>query len=134
MSLTTLLLAFLPAAIVRAKPQPEKSDRETELEAELKRARHDLDVMRTELDRALARKDERDEAWRQLALARPPLMQNPLALLGLQNQQAAQQQLMAAQYQMQAAMNAQNFALGGLGDVCHCIPARHEALLGIIRD
>lgn len=59
MSLTTLLLAFLPA-IVRPKPEPEKSAREKELEGEIDRL---LLLNESAAGRILVLEAERD-SWR----------------------------------------------------------------------
>jgi hypothetical protein len=126
---TSLLLAFLPA-IVRPKPEPEKIDRNRELEGEVRR-------LHAELERAWARNEElaleRDSARRQEPARIAAYQQAAAALMqqqgALMQQQGALMQQQAALMQQQAnplglyqEMNAQAFA--------HCVPGRHEALLG----
>ena len=155
MSLATLLLALAPA-IFRPKLKPEKSDprfiagynaglkdgrRESaELEGELRLARRDLDVMRTELDRAWAERD----SWRQRYEELRGLGSSDYAAMQLaQYHQAAQQMNQAQQNQLagQQQLAAQNAMAFGHGQMlgaqaiaaadfwCNCVPARHDMLL-----
>lgn len=140
MSLTTLLLAFLPA-VVQARREPEKSKREKALEAE-------RDALQAELERAWAevaswrrRFDESQEMLERLARDRiDRRLHEPPFPTPLQQQLAQYQQGLAnaqanAQYQAQQAMNAQNYGLLGAQNLafhdCNCVPARHDMLLGI---
>jgi regulator of replication initiation timing len=156
MSLTTLLLALAPA-IIRARPQPEKSKREVELEALVARREDEIEGLKVELERVLRRNEElvveRDSARRRLdeayatasidrrlnGHARPAREAEALAYQGLaaEQYQGLQNQLNAAQYNAQQAMNAQNLAAGLLGaqmadgmlEFCNCVPARHDMFL-----
>lgn len=150
MSVTTLLLALLPAVV---QPRREKTKREVELEIDLADARRDLAEaearigwLEAELERqnhatydALA---ERHSAWRRLheANAMAGLAITPAQQAGLAQQQYyAQMQSQAAQQQlaMQNAMahgqgamlGAQSLANSDLR--CNCVPARHDLLLGL---
>lgn len=129
---TTVLLAFLPA-IVRPKPEPEKSDRgpglrwarEKRLEAERDALKEELEYARLERDSARRRLDD---AWDMLARlgnqrigerlevgAVTPASQAQYAAMQQMQQAIAYQQGLAnpqqqAAYQQMQAMNAQNFA------------------------
>lgn len=131
MSLTAVLLAFLPA-IVRPKPGPEKSDRERELEGRVRELEEELDYVRLERDSARRRLDGAWDAMARLARERigewleqapPPgfgRMSAPevdrMSQLAMQQVQAAAQYqglanpLQQAAYQQMQAMNQQNFA------------------------
>jgi hypothetical protein len=153
MSLTTLLLAFAPAAAARFKLKPEevKADREVELEAEvarlqcsLKIARRDLDevvdqrdALRAELHRTWARHEEAHRA--RLLADRAQMMaqmaqhhQYHLSPAHAQQQQAQAQ--LAGMQHAQYAQQAQGLAqgLGQLGQFhdCTCVPARADMLRG----
>lgn len=131
---TSLLLAFLPA-IVRPKPEPEKSDRERELEGRVQELEEALELARLERDSARRRLDD---AWDMLARlgnqrigerleAVTPAQQHRRMLAQYAAQQAQQA---AANYQqlanplLQAAQQAMNPYF------CNCVPARHDMFLG----
>lgn len=145
MSLTTLLLAFLPA-IVRPKLEPEKGQRERELEERCEGLEEELELCRAERDSARRRLEDAQAMLARMAQAqiadrlygrieeRQAQLQQAQHLAALAYQQGLANPLQQAQYNMQQAMNAQNFVgaqnlLGGLHDFCNCVPARHDMFL-----
>jgi hypothetical protein len=127
MSLATLLLAFL-APIVRPKPEAEKSAREAELERE-------VEELVFALKRAWAERDSARESLARMnrieARRAPPAgfgQLTPQELNAVYQQQQSMHGL--AQYQQQQSMQYQQQAAAHMLDICHCVPGRHEAMLG----
>ncbi len=150
MSLTTLLLAFLPAAIARRNPDVEEtrlSERVAEREATLAKVLAERDEARASLESAWRTIDELRRAVATLqAPYQAPYINDPghdpshwhgVALgnqmQAFQNQAFQNQQLaaQAAQNQFAAYQNylgAQNLDAVRWRD-CTCVPARHDVLM-----
>jgi hypothetical protein len=154
MSLTTLLLAFLPAAIARRNPDVEETrlgERVAEREATLAKALAERDEARASLESAWRTIDELRRAVALLqAPYQAPYVNDPGhdpshwhgVALGNQMQafqnQAFQNQQLAAQNQQALAQNqfaayqnylgAQNLDAVRWHD-CTCVPARHDVLM-----
>jgi len=129
MSLTATILALVPAVIPFPKKpvrDPVKSQREADLEAALERARCEIDALVDEVERLRLRLDRLERydspGPQQMALAQYAQAQ----ALAAANQQMLARQMMA----MQNAYNPANGALHGLqGELCNCVPARHDMLM-----
>lgn len=137
MSLATLLLALAPA-FFRPKLEPEKTKRETELEAERDAAYDALELMRVERDSWRRRYEEARDM-----LARGPERRAQSDHAAMQLAQMAQAQYQAQQNQLagQQQLAMQNAMAFGHGQMlgaqaiaaadfwCNCVPARHDMLL-----
>ena len=151
MSISSVLAFVLAGVAAKAKSvrvAKRSEDRTRALEARI-----------AELEDAIAtanvqarRDQELIDIWRERALGRPPQVALQQAAAQMQAAQMQAQQNMLAQYNAQAAMNAQNFynqgaqqyqnqqlgqAVGLLGAqtlidaelFCNCVPARHDMFL-----
>jgi hypothetical protein len=154
MSLTTLLLAFLPAAIARRNPDVEEtrlSERVAEREATLAKTLAERDEARASLESAWRTIDELRRAVATLqAPYQAPYINDPghdpshwhgalagnqLQAFQFQNQQlAAQNQQLAAQAAQNQFAAYQNYLGAQNLDAvrwldCTCVPARHDVLI-----
>lgn len=128
MSLTSLMLAFLPA-FIQPKRERDKTAREAELERRVEELEGEIDRLLRLNERAAGRIRELEA----FAVAPPGAFVRieEFELARRHGAQMAAQQNMAnplAHAQMLQVMNQQLAAWGH----CNCVPARHDMLLGAI--